>query len=279
MNDMRGPTRTRRPGAFTLLEMLIAISIFSLVLVAIYPSWTAILRSTRSGLRAAATVQRSRIVVRVLEDSLGSARCFAANNAYYGFVAENGSEPTLSFVARLSKSFPRSGKFGDFDVRRVTFAVESGPMSSRQLVLRQCPLLMDWDVDEKNHPLVLAKNVKEFQMQFWDQRQQDWVDEWKQTNTMPRGIMVTLKLADTEQTQSAQEEITRIIHLPAMSVAPMWQMARPMPGQPGAPGVPPGGPGAPGMPPGTPGGPGMFPPGNVPPGNGVPPNNPGFLTQ
>lgn len=275
MSRKRGQSRAGRPAGFTLLEMLIAISIFSLVLVAIYSSWTAILRSTKSGLRAAATVQRSRIVVRVLEDSLGSAMSFAANIPYYGFVAENGSEPTLSFVARLSKSFPRSGKFGDLDVRRVTFAVESGPMSSRQLVLRQCPLLMDWDVDEKNHPLVLAKNVREFHLQFWDQRHQEWVEEWKQTNAMPRGIMVTLKLADTEQSQSAQEEVTRIIHLPAMSVPPIWQVPRALPGQPGAPGVPPNMPGAPGMQPGgVPGAPGVF-----PPGNGVPPNNPGFISQ
>jgi type II secretion system protein J len=247
--------------------MLIAISIFSLVLTAIYSSWTAILRSAKSGHQLAATVQRSRIVVRVLEDSLGSAMSFAQNNVYYGFVGQNGSEASLSFVARLSKSFPRSGKFGDLDVRRVTFAIEPGPMSGKQLVLRQCPLMMDWDIDEKNHPLVLAKNVKDFQMQFWDQRQQDWVDEWKQTNSLPKGIMVTLRLADTALAQAAQEEVTRIIQLPANSVAPIWQMPRGMPGQGGTPGMP----GAPGMPPGAPGSmpgaPGGFPPGAMQPGN------------
>lgn len=263
MRRFRGTAESPARRAFTLLEILIAISIFSLVLTAIYSSWTAILRSTKSGLQAAATVQRSRIVVRVLEDSLGSAMSFAQNNVYYGFVGENGNEATLSFVARLSKSFPRSGKFGDLDVRRVTFALEPGPITGRQLVLRQCPLLMDWDVDEKNHPLVLAKNVKEFQLQFWDQKQQDWVDEWKQTNTLPRGIMVTLKLADTALSQSAQEEITRIIQLPATSVAAIWQMPRGMPGAPGTPGAP----GMPGVP-GAPGG--MLPGGGLAPGGGFP---------
>jgi len=267
MRRFRGTAESPARRAFTLLEILIAISIFSLVLTAIYSSWTAILRSTKSGLQAAATVQRSRIVVRVLEDSLGSAMSFAQNNVYYGFVGENGNEATLSFVARLSKSFPRSGKFGDLDVRRVTFALEPGPITGRQLVLRQCPLLMDWDVDEKNHPLVLAKNVKEFQLQFWDQKQQDWVDEWKQTNTLPRGIMVTLKLADTALSQSAQEEITRIIQLPATSVAAIWQMPRGMPGAPGTPGAP----GMPGGAPGVPGAPGgMLPGGGLAPGGGFP---------
>ena len=243
--------------------MLIAIAIFSLVLVAIYSSWTAILRSAKSGQQAAATVQRLRICVRVLEDSLGSAMCFIQNHRYYGFVAENGSDPTLSFVAHLSRDFPRSGSFGDFDVRRLIFSVESGRDSSRQLVLRQIPLMMDLDsgsesrvmVDEKNHPLVLAKNVREFKVQFWDQRRSDWVDEWKLTNQLPRGIVVTLKLADTSRANSAEEEITRIISLPASGVPVFWQMPRIPPGMPGPGGVQP---------------PGAMPPGSVPPGTQLP---------
>ena len=220
----RQPSPSSRNRGFTLVEILIAIGILSLVLAAIFSSWTAILRASKVGLDAAASVQRSRIVVRVLEDSLTSARCFVQNQQLYGFVAENGDDATLSFVARLSKSFPRSGKFGDLDVRRLTFSVEPSSDGGRQLVLRQSPLVMtDFDVDEKNHPLVLAKNVKEFQMGFWDERQQDWVDEWTQTNQLPRLVIVTLKLADNANAAKAQEEITRIVSIPAKAVAPIWQ--------------------------------------------------------
>jgi hypothetical protein len=102
---------------------LIAIGILALVITAIYSSWTAILRASKVGQDAAASVQRSRIVLRVLEDSLSSAQSFALNPAYYGFVAENGDDASLSFVARLSKSFPER-RFGDLDVRRVTFSVD-----------------------------------------------------------------------------------------------------------------------------------------------------------
>jgi len=251
-------------SGFTLLEMLIAIAIFSLVLVAIYSSWTAILRASKSGQRAAATMQRLRMVVRVLEDSLGSATLFVQNYQYYGFVAQNGSDPMLSFVARLSSDFPRSGNFGDFDLRRLIFTVEPGADSSPQLVMRQVPIMMDLNsssdnplmVDEKNHPVVLAKNVREFKLLLWDPRQYDWVDEWKETNQLPRGIVVTLRLADTARAGSAQEEITRIISLPASGVPLIWQMPRGMPGMmPGRPGVP--GPG--GVP-----APGLAPPGAVP---------------
>ena len=249
-----------RTSAFTLVEMMVAIGIFSFVLAAIYSSWTAILRASKTGIEAAASAQRARITIRVLEDSLGSAQSFAANLPHYYFDAQNGNDAVLSFVARLSKSFPRSGKFGDMDVRRVTFSVESAPDGGSQLVLRQNPLVMDLDQDEKEHPIVLAKNVKGFEMQFWatDKNPPDWVDEWKEqkTNQLPALIMITLQLADNAHSSRITEEITRIISLPAVTVQPVWQVPRAA-GQPGAPGTP----GAPGVP-GTPGVPGGFgPPG------------------
>ncbi len=263
--------RTTLRSGFTLVEIMVAIGILSLVLAAIYSSWTAILRSSKVGLDAAASAQRARITVRVLEDSLASAQSFAANLPLYYFDAENGDSPVLSFVARLSKSFPRSGKFGDLDVRRVTYSLEPAPEGGRQLVLRQNPLVMDLDEDEQKYPIVLAKNVMGLEMQFWDTNKNppDWVDEWsdQKTNQLPKLVMVTLRLADNPHSRRVTEEITRIISIPAMTVAPVWQVSRGpggpgTPGQPGQPGTPgalgtPGAPGTTPMMPGRPGMPGM----------------------
>jgi len=223
--------RLRIFRAFTLIEIMIAISIFSLVLAAIYSSWTAILRARKVAGDATASIQRARISIRIIEDSLGSVESFVRNANYYSFVGENGSEASLSFVARLAKSFPRSGKFGDLDLRRLTFTVEKGYDNSRQLVLRQTPVLMDMDIDEKEHPLVLAKNVQDFQLQFWDMRLNDWTDEWTQTNQIPKLVMVTLKLSDSPYSTQVQEEVTRIVSIPAMAVQPGWQMPAGLPGQ------------------------------------------------
>jgi len=225
--------RRQNLQAFTLLEMLIAISILALIITAIYSSWTAILRASKVAQEATASVQRARIVIRVLEDSLGSAHAFAQNMAYYSFVAENGGDSSLSFVARLAKSFPRSGKFGDFDVRRLTFSLEAGRLGNKQLVLRQTPLLLDTDDEEKNHPLVLAENVREFKTEFWDTRRNDWLDEWTQTNQLPKLVRIILRLADNPTSLNQREPITRIISLPSVIVQPVWQKPLQIPGAPG----------------------------------------------
>lgn len=243
----------RQSRAFTLVEILMAIGILSLVLTAIYSSWTAILRASKVGLDAAAAVQRSRIAIRTLEDALTCAQSFQANVNYYQFIAENGSEPTLSFVARLPQSFPRSSKFELFPVRRVTFYVDS----QKDLLLQQSPILTEIDKDEKKFPLVLARNVQGFNMEFWDTRQREWVDEWKETNQIPKTLRLKLKIADKPNSSShSVEEIMRIISIPSQSVAPIWQ-------------APMGGPGGlrPGQqPPGTMPGPGGVPPGGALPG-------------
>ena len=232
------PTGPTRVGAFTLIEIMMAMAIFALVLTAIYAIWTLILKSSKLGMAAAAQVQRERISVRVIEDALISTRSFAADLQHYAFVAENGDEATLSFVARLPKSFPRSGKFGDFDVRRLTFSVESKLGSERELVLRQNPILMDVDVDEKEHPLVLAKGVNKLRFEFWDVRLNDWVDEWTQTNQLPKLVKVTVQFVEPNQHGSysqRKEEVTRIVALPSITVPANLQM----PGVPGRPPPPP----------------------------------------
>lgn len=218
-----------RTRAFTLLEIIVAIAIFGLIVAAIFSSWMAIVRGAETGKRAAAAVQRSRIAVSTLENALMSARSFAADIEYYGFVAENGNDAMLSFVAKLPPSFPRSGRFGDFDVRRVTFSLEAGPDSGNELVLRQNPLLMDMDIDEKEHPLVLAKDVKAFEMEFWDVRSSDWLDEWTQTNQLPPLVRLTLKFGGNNTGSiEPEKEIVREIALPSITVQPGWQ-------RPGAP--------------------------------------------
>jgi type II secretion system protein J len=250
-----------------LIEILIAIGIFSMVLAAIYSTWTAILRATKVGQDAAAAVQRARIAGRTIEETLGSVQSFSLNMSYYAFLAQNGSEPSLSFVSRLSPSFPRSGKFAGLDVRRVTFSLEGAPDGGKQLVLRQNALLMEMDKDEKNYPLVLAKNVKEFKTEFWDNRLQDWIDEWKQTNQLPVLVKVSLSLADSKFTAQVRQSVTRIVSLPSVTVLPVWQAPRQQPGAGGT-----GNPNNPGNP-ANPGSPGIVPGQAIP---GLPPAVGGF---
>lgn len=233
----------RRRRAFTLIEVMMALTIFGLLIAAIYSSWTLILKSTQIGQEASARVQRERITMRYIKEALAGVLSFQADPYNYAFMAENDNNGYLSFAARLPESFPRSSRpaWEGFDVRRVSFSIEAGAdYSQRQLVLRQNPLLKEMHPDEQNYPFVVSKEVNKMEFEFYDQRKRDWVNEWTRTNELPKMIKIKLEFIRRNPkdpyAQPQREEIVDIAPLPAIMVPTIYQ------GPPGGqPGQPPGG--------------------------------------
>lgn len=241
MNPGRTEThvaRARRSAtAFTLLEIMVAIALLAMIVVSIYAAWNSILKGSRVALDAAMASQRTRITMRTLQDSLLCARMFNGNATNYSFDVSSDSDfSSLSFVACLPKSFPRSGKFGDLQVRRVEFSVESGGGndSKNQLVLRQRPLIADFTKDEAEHPLVLARDVVKFIVEFIDPKTGDWISEWNYTNQLPKEARITVGMGHLDQfSDKAQDVRVEVVALPAMSVPPQLQNANALPPLPG----------------------------------------------
>ena len=119
-----------------MVEILVAIAIFSGVLLAIYASWTAILKSREIGERAAVEAQRNRIAAQAVEQALSSMVMFGENIPFYAFETDtSGDFAMMSLVARLPESFPGSGLFPGQPLRRVSFFVENGEARNKQLVM------------------------------------------------------------------------------------------------------------------------------------------------
>ena len=212
--------------AFTLIEIMIAVAIFSLVLAAIYSTWGAIMRATQVAQDVAAQAQRQRITLRTIEDSLMAVQSFQASPRYYSFVVEGDEAPVLSFTARVPEIFPRNGKFvnpntgRDFNLRRLTYTLEAGEGGQKNLVLRQNPVLMDLDDDEQKFPLLLARNVRTFAVECWDTNKLDWATEWLDTNSIPTLLRVKLVLGgNTVAGASAPDfSVARVFSLPSQTM-------------------------------------------------------------
>jgi prepilin-type N-terminal cleavage/methylation domain-containing protein len=214
--------RASLAAGFTLVEIMLALAIFMGVVAAIYASWMAILRSSKIGLQAAADAQRNRIAIQAIEDALNSLQFFTANARAYAFVADTEEESaSISFVARLPKSFPRSGRYGDYQMRRVNLSVESTPTGTRRLVLRQYPFLSEPDVDEEENPLILAEDVRVFHLEFWGPRSTEWESEWLATNQLPRIVRFAIGLGiPGERGVKPQDLISHVVVLPTAGTPP-----------------------------------------------------------
>lgn len=214
--------KKRKARGFTMIEVLIAIGIFGMVMIAIYASWSSILRGSQIGLTAAAEVQRTRVSIRALDEALSAAVMYADNPKYYSFFADTaGDFAYLSFVARLPESFPGSGLFAGQSMRRVTFQVDK----ERNLVLSQSTLL---DISKEPYTIKLAPNTRVFAMEFYNPRKNEWLPEWISTNQLPVLVRVALDFGDAKQ--GNQSVTIRSIPLNAMAIARMG-------GAPGAPGA------------------------------------------
>ena len=209
----------KRSTGFTLLEVMIAIGVFMMVLMAIYSIWMSILKGTRVGLAAAADAQRSRIAMRAVADALLTAQLSQANIRHYAFVTDTkGSDfAEMSFVARLPASFPGVGRYGDTVMRRVSFTIKPGAKGLNELVMTQAPMLMDTEKVEP-YSLVLANDVSKFDLEFWDVQKRDWIDEWIYTNQLPKLVKVTLGLGKVRSSAQPFDLVTRVVAIPGAAV-------------------------------------------------------------
>ena len=223
-----GCLNNKRRGvrAFTLLEIIIALSIFLMMVIGIYSSWSQIHRSTRVGLERAAENQRKRVAIRALEQSLGSVKYFLANETNYTFFAElDGRSSYLSFVSHLPNNFPRSSIFPYQPMRRVRFSVEDGTNGLGRLVLRQQPFLYEANIDEDENPLILANDLDSFYVEFLpDGEDAEWQDYWDMTNDIP--VMARVSLEYKYENRSDPEIVTKLIQLASSPVPAEFQLGR-----------------------------------------------------
>ena len=237
-NPVRNPGFGRR-AAFTIIEIMLAIGIFAMVLTAIYATWIAVLKGSKSGIRAAAEVQRSRMAMRTLEDAFNSTEMFVANMNFYLFVANTeGDMAEVSMASRLPAGFLGVGRYGDQVVRRISFYTQPGKDGMNDLIMTQAPILLatnNTGVDA--YTITLARDVTYFQLQFYDDRKNEWLDSWKSTNQLPRLVQIALGLGRTANDPRKPYDLTySLVALPSVAVQPDIQSAT-APLAPGAGGI------------------------------------------
>ena len=227
---MKRPVPARRSQrAFTMLEIMIASAILLMLVASIYSIWYSVLRGARVGSQVAESAQRARIAMRAVEDALSTSQMFILNGRHYSFVADTTTDPDLmrlSLVSRLPANYPGGAIFGDLAVRRVTFTVEPGPDGTPNLTLRQVPVMMAENEAGNEYAIYLARNVKFFRMEFYDQQEGVWIPEWANTNQIPKTVRIALALGGpANQPDKPAQIVTRVVTVPSSAVLPQYQMA------------------------------------------------------
>jgi prepilin-type N-terminal cleavage/methylation domain-containing protein len=209
-----------RSRAFTLIEIMIAITVFGVVMMGMMATWKCIVNGTQVGEAAAAAAQRARISIKTIEDALVNTEISSKNIQYYSFVADTSREnfASLSLAARLPASFLCSGYFGDNVMRRVTFDVEKDAQDRLDLVMTQAPILAITSPEYPPKSITLAKDVTFFGLEFWSPADDDWHTEFLKTNEIPPMVRITLGIGHSAADPSIPYDIiSRVVVMPTQA--------------------------------------------------------------
>jgi len=198
------PTTRRKDTAFTLLEVVVSMAVFTFIMISIIGCWKCIVSGTAVAQGVAASTQRARIGIRTVEMALTCTEMSQTNLQFYGFLTDTTSKfASVSLAARLPSEFPGSGLFGDNVMRRVAFDVEKDAGGTNNLIMNQWPLLEALDDVNTPYPITLARDVNQFMLEFWSKEQNEWVVEWDPTNQLPPMVRVTLGCGHSTQDPDA----------------------------------------------------------------------------
>ena len=182
--------RPHKPiAAFSMIELVVAISLLMMMLGTLYSSWAAILQSTRTGSEAAANVQRERVTVQHVADALAGAVMVEDGEDWYRFKADTLSDQSsLSFIQRIPEN---SRKADAQSFRRVSFSVEPSANGREwELVRREAPVTQSPKATPVE-PQELVRRVRLFKVELLDANG-EWKTRWSGEGRLPRRARISV---------------------------------------------------------------------------------------
>jgi hypothetical protein len=182
--------RPHKPiAAFSMVELMVAVSLLLLMLGTLYSSWAAIMQSTRTGSEAATNVQRERVTVQHVADALAGAVMVEDGEDWYRFKADTLSGySSLSFVQRIPESNRKSNAQS---FRRVSFSVEPSSNGREwELVRRETPVTQAPKATPVE-PQELVRRVRHFKVELLD-AEGEWKTHWTGFGRLPRRARISV---------------------------------------------------------------------------------------
>ena len=213
--SMPFPTSKRLRAGFTLVEVMLAIMILSLIITAVYGVWSASLKAWKRGGEASAVFQRQRIVMETLTELAQSAIYFSAAPELYAITGAKTPSlgDSVSFVTASDAFLPPS-EANDIGMRRVTISLERDEYQRTYLAIVNQPALVTDDKSKKDlQAHVVSMDVSGFYVRYLDPRDGSWAEKWEEPNLIPSAMEFTVVFGQPGDA-IAPVTVTRAIDLP-----------------------------------------------------------------
>jgi prepilin-type N-terminal cleavage/methylation domain-containing protein len=219
------PSGPRRAG-FTLLEILLAVSLLAVATTVTYLCFATVTSAWKRGQALSYDIHHADFVMEQLEMALRSAYYRAQGASSYGFILEDdgegaGAGDKISWVKLGSSLVGAECPFVGTP-HRVKFFLQEGKGGKKEAAItawRMRGQADDFDA-EKLEPVPLSKGIAGFNCRVRDPQATavEWLDEWEDTNKIPTAVELTLYMDPLDEHEEPVE-IKRIVELPVAALA------------------------------------------------------------
>ena len=219
--------RTLRRAGFTLVEILIALSLLGLLTVMLFTSFYSVTRAWETGRSVIDASGHSDYLMEQLTAALRSAYTPGSGEKYGLIFQDDGEDEEARDVIEWTKVGPalvgEDAEFASVPHRiRVSITDEDGdfPGGFTVRAWRQDLQLEEFDPELDTTELCLSPKVIGFNCRLLDPDQPrtaddeiNWIDEWTKTNMLPTALELTLWMAPAED-DGEPIESQRIVEIP-----------------------------------------------------------------
>ena len=190
----------RNENGFTLIEMLVAVAVSSVILLMVYTAYSSVIKTVSYGKKVTSYYQQlNRILNRIDSDIAGM--YWNSNNKLLQLVSVfNGKSSVISFVTaeyRDYRLFPSPGsQYPVTDIHETGYFLKQNPGDKNFTLVRKTDIHYDDSFSEGGFEEDLISQVISLKFEF--QYRNDWTDNWNTADTkrLPMAVRSTIELLD-----------------------------------------------------------------------------------
>jgi prepilin-type N-terminal cleavage/methylation domain-containing protein len=191
-------------GGFTLLELLVAVTILVIAMTVIWSTFSAGVTAWQRGNQLLDDLRHADFVAEQLVSALRSTAFFPNTPERYGFRLKTGAlgypADRISWVTSSSAFIPPESPWRH-GLHRIVFSIENNDRGEPSVAIRALSHLADpEEQDEMDvEPWYVSSDVKGFRCRFYDFEEETWSSDWEDTNSIPSLLEITLYMEPLEK--------------------------------------------------------------------------------
>jgi prepilin-type N-terminal cleavage/methylation domain-containing protein len=201
-----------RHAAFTLLEIMLAITILAMVATAVYATWSAGLAGWKRSATITENLQRERVVMEMLTELTQSAVFFVSKDSLYEVqgTREAQTGDSISFVTASDLLLPQTEAMAGA-MRRVTISMGRDTRGRPFLGIANAPALQP-EKSPETVTHILSADVCGFAVRYRDPRSVSWSEEWGDAGLIPSAVEYTVAFGSNDG-RTPPVVVTRTVEL------------------------------------------------------------------